>query len=84
MLNPSLNQASNLAFDAHVLMQKIQQLPPERMLEVGDFVEFLQQRSQLAQAYAQDRDLTRQASQISQDSFAVVWNNAEDEAYDAI
>jgi hypothetical protein len=51
---------------------------------VDDFVEFLTLRMAQAQAFTQDRALTRMATQASESSFAQVWDNAEDEAYDAL
>jgi Protein of unknown function (DUF2281) len=66
------------------LIQKIQTLPPERLAEVDDFVEFLRLRMVQTQAYEQDRALTRMAAQASAHSFASVWDNPEDEAYDAL
>ncbi len=77
---------SSLAFSpsAQVLLHKIQSLPPERVAEVEDFVEFLRLRTEQARLYAQDRALTRMAAQVSAPAFAAVWDNAEDEAYDAL
>lgn len=72
------------AVDAQMLIHKIQSLPPERVAEVDDFVEFLQLREDRSRAQAQERDLTRMASQASEPGFASVWENAEDEAYDAL
>lgn len=66
------------------LIHKIQNLPPERVAEVDDFVEFLRLRTQQGQELAQDRSLTRAISQASESSFASAWDNAEDEAYDAL
>jgi hypothetical protein len=57
------------------LMEKINALPPEKVVEVEDFVDFLRVR-------AQDRGLTRAASHMSQDVFRKVWDNPNDAAYD--
>ncbi|HUW25765.1 MAG TPA: DUF2281 domain-containing protein [Gallionella sp.] len=62
---------------AKILLEKIQTLPPERLAEVDDFVDFLRLKEQ-------DRQLTRAAAHSSQPTFAAVWNNSEDEAYDAL
>ena len=70
--------------NTQVLIQKIQNLPPERVAEVDDFVEFLRLKVQQDQAHAKDRALTRMATQASESSFASVWDNAEDKAYDAL
>jgi hypothetical protein len=77
-------QSNPMAVNAQVLIQKIQDLPPERMAEVDDFVEFLRLRMEQATAHAQDRALTLRATQASEASFAAVWDNADDEAYDAL
>ena len=79
-----LSNAQTSPVNTQVLIQKIQSLPPERVIEVDDFVEFLRLRVQQDQAQAQDRALTRMTAQASEASFARVWDNAEDEAYDAL
>ncbi len=58
-----------------VLIEKIKQLPPQRMAEVEDFVDFLHSREG-------DQRLTRAAAKASESSFAKVWDNDEDAAYD--
>ena len=62
------------AFD-QILFEKIKQLPPQRMAEVEDFVDFLRERE------AEQR-LKRAAAKASEASFAQVWDNDEDAAYD--
>jgi ABC-type glycerol-3-phosphate transport system substrate-binding protein len=59
------------------LLEKIQALPPERIAEVEDFVEFITSREN-------DRALIRAAGAMSAPAFAKIWENAEDDAYDAI
>ena len=59
------------------LLEKIQALPPERIAEIEDFVEFIAAREQ-------ERSLTCTASAISAPAFAAIWNNPEDDAYDVI
>jgi len=59
------------------LIDKINTLPFERIAEVEDFVDFLRQRDQ-------DRSLAREVSEASAPAFAAVWNNPEDDAYDAL
>lgn len=63
--------------DIQILIAKIQSLPPERMAEVDDFVDFLRLRER-------ERSLTSMAAQTSAPAFAKVWDNPEDEAYDAL
>ena len=60
-----------------VLIEKIKQLPPQRVAEVEDFVDFLRAREN-------DRHLTHAAAKASEPSFAAVWDNDEDAAYDRI
>ena len=58
-----------------VLIEKFKQLPPQRMAEVEDFVDFLRARED-------EQRLTHAAAMASEASFAAVWNNDEDAAYD--
>ena len=58
-----------------VLIEKIRQLPPQRLAEVEDFVDFLRTRED-------EQRLTQSAAKASEASFAAVWNNDEDAAYD--
>ena len=63
--------------DTQALMERIQALPPERIAEVEDFVAFIAAREQ-------ERSLTRAATAASAPSIAAIWNNPEDDAYDAL
>jgi hypothetical protein len=56
------------------LIEKIKGLPPDKLAEVMDFVDFL--------AHRDDRLLVQAASRISEPSFAKVWDNPEDAEYD--
>ncbi|HEY0546212.1 MAG TPA: DUF2281 domain-containing protein [Pyrinomonadaceae bacterium] len=58
------------------LIEKIKQLPPERMAEVEDFVDFISQRD--------ERRLVQAATKLSEESFRQVWDNEEDAAYDEL
>jgi hypothetical protein len=58
-----------------VLLDKIKQLPPQRIAEVEDFVDFLRARED-------EQRLTHAAAKASEASFAKVWDNDEDAAYD--
>jgi len=60
-----------------VLLNKIRQLPPQRVAEVEDFVDFLRAREG-------DKRLTVDAAKASEAAFARVWENDEDAAYDRI
>jgi hypothetical protein len=57
------------------LFEKIKQLPPQRLAEVEDFVDFLRARED-------EQRLTRGAATASEPSFAKVWDNDDDAAYD--
>lgn len=59
------------------LIDKLDQLPPERVAEVEDFIDFLRTRDQ-------DLNLSRTASKVSEASFAKVWDNTDDAAYDQL
>ena len=63
--------------NTQMLIEKIQLLPPDRLAEVDDFVDFLRLREQ-------ERSLTQRAAQVSGPAFAAVWDNPDDEAYDAL
>lgn len=63
--------------DTQSLIEKIMALPPERLDEVEDFVDFIASR-------ASDRSLLRAASAASAPAFAKIWNNPEDHVYDAV
>lgn len=58
-----------------VLFDKIKQLPPRRLAEVEDFVDFLRTRDD-------EQRLPRAAAKASEASFAEVWDNDDDAAYD--
>lgn len=56
------------------LIEKIKGLPPDRIAEVVDFVDFLTHRD--------DSLLVQVSSRISEPAFAKVWDNPEDAEYD--
>ena len=60
-----------------VLIEKIKKLPPQRLSEVEDFVDFLRTRED-------HQHLTQAANRAGEESFAAVWNNDEDAAYDRL
>jgi len=63
--------------DPHALIEKLKRLPPERVAEVEDFVDFLQSRDE-------DRALERSATRVAEPAFAEVWDNDDDAAYDKL
>ena len=56
------------------LMEKINALPPDKIAEIVDFVDFL--------AHRDDRLLVESASRMSEPVFAAVWDNSDDAEYD--
>ena len=59
------------------LLTKLQQLPPQRLAEVEDFIDFLRSRDD-------DRALANAAATAAAPTFAKRWNNDEDAAYDRL
>ena len=59
------------------LIEKLKRLPPERIAEVEDLVDFLQSRDEA-------RGLTRSAMKSSEATVAKVWHNEDDAAYDKL
>ena len=59
------------------LLAKLQQLPPQRLAEVEDFIDFLRSRDD-------DRTVAHEAAKAAEPAFAKLWDNAEDAAYDRI
>ena len=57
------------------LIDKIKQLPPQRLAEVEDFVDFLRTRED-------EQRLIQAIAKGAEASFAAVWNSDEDAAYD--
>jgi hypothetical protein len=58
------------------LIEKIRALPPDKIAEVVDFVDFLANRD--------DRLLVDAASKASESAFAAVWGNPDDAKYDQL
>ena len=59
------------------LVEKIRSLPPERVAEVEDFVDFLRQRTD-------DSGIGQAATRLSEAAFRRVWDNPEDADYDRL
>ena len=59
------------------LIDKLETLPPERIDEVEDFIDFLKQRES-------ERQLTRAAAKTSEPSLKKVWANPDDAIYDTL
>ena len=60
------------------ILEKLRHLPPERLAEVEDFVDFLTHRQ------ADERSLTQAASQLATGAFTRVWDNPADVDYDRL
>jgi hypothetical protein len=60
------------------ILEKLRQLPPERLAEVEDFVDFLAHRQ------ADERSLTQAAGQLATVAFMRVWDNPADADYDRL
>ena len=65
--------------DVHVqtLIEKIRVLPPDKTVEVEDFVDFLRHR-------VADRRLSQAATKLEEAAFAQVWDNPDDADYDQL
>jgi hypothetical protein len=59
------------------LLEKLKALPPERVAEVEDFVDFLRTRGDAQQ-------FTRAAATAAEPAFKKVWDNPDDAAYDRL
>ena len=63
--------------DTQALIEKLKHLPPERVAEVEDFVDFLRTREE-------ERALERAATRAAEPAFAKIWDNQGDAAYDRL
>ncbi len=59
------------------LLEKLRTLPPDRLVEVEHFVDFLRVRDQ-------ERLLTSAAAKLSEQAFHEVWDNPDDADYDRL
>ncbi len=59
------------------VVQKLQALAPNRINEVEDFIDFLNQRDT-------DQQLTQAAMNISEPGLNTIWNNVDDDEYDKL
>jgi len=58
------------------LIEKIKELPPDKIAEVVNFVDLL--------AHRDDRALVEAASKTSESAFAKIWDNPADAEYDSL
>ena len=59
------------------LIKKIASLPADRIAEIEDFVDFIRLR-------VEEQALTRGTTAASAPAFEKIWNNPEDDVYDAL
>lgn len=59
------------------VIEKLQALPPEKVTEVEDFIDFLSQRDT-------ERRLTRAAMAAAEPTLSALWDNADDADYDRL
>lgn len=59
------------------MLEKLEHLSPERLAEVEDFIDFLNQRDR-------NKRLRQDYARASEDSFNKVWDNDEDAVYDTL
>jgi hypothetical protein len=59
-------------------LEKLRHLPPEQVVEVEHFVDFLVHRQ------AEEHRLTQVASQVAEPAFARIWDNPDDADYDRL
>jgi hypothetical protein len=64
-------------FPENNLIKKIQNLPPDKMREVEDFVDFLLENQDQIR-------LNRAAAKLSETAFSKIWDNDEDADYDQL
>ena len=60
-----------------ILIQKIRGLPPDKLAEVEDFVDFIRDRDQ-------NRALLYAGNKLAEAAFGKIWDNPEDEIYDQL
>lgn len=58
------------------VVEKLRRLPAEKLAQVEDFIDFIAERD--------ERQLVAAAARFSERSFARVWDNSEDSAYDRL
>jgi hypothetical protein len=58
-----------------LLIHKIRNLSPDKIAEVENFVDFLNQKNR-------ERRLIHASNKLAEDAFRKIWDNSEDDAYD--
>jgi hypothetical protein len=70
-------KTSEQSLQEKTLIEKIRALPPEKIAEVEDFVDFLRQRNE-------DRRLVQATAKLSENAFQKIWDNTDDADYDNV
>ncbi|MFA5906094.1 MAG: hypothetical protein WC836_19335 [Desulfobacula sp.] len=60
-----------------IILEKIRMLPPDKIYEVDDFIDFISRKGR-------DSQLLQSAARMSENSFNKVWDNCEDDVYDRL
>ena len=60
-----------------IILEKIRMLPPDKIDEVDDFIDFISRKGRNSQ-------LLQSAARMSENSFNKVWDNCEDDVYDRL
>ncbi|MDY7004820.1 MAG: DUF2281 domain-containing protein [Cyanobacteriota bacterium] len=60
-----------------ILIAKIRSLPPDKVAEIIDFMDFLSQRQQ-------EQSLTNSTTKLSETAFEKIWDNPQDDDYDCL
>lgn len=71
---------SALTEQEQAIISILRQFPPERLVEVVDFIEFLKQRTEIED----EKIITYVTAKLSERSFARLWDNDEDAIYDRL
>lgn len=59
------------------LLEKIRLLPPDKVSQIEDFIDFLYERMS-------DRSLVQAAAKLSEPSLQKIWDNPDDADYDQL
>jgi hypothetical protein len=74
---PYLKNARMQQQQIEQVIEKLQALPPEKLTEVEDFIDFLRQRDS-------DRSFTHAAMAATESTLNALWDNADDADYDRL
>ncbi len=58
-----------------LILAKIRMLPPDKINEVVDFVDFIGQKNR-------ERQLVQAAGKMAEEALKKIWENSEDDVYD--